>query len=197
MWCIIEILTFLKCGGNLGNLVILPLASAAARTPEESAAHCRALFHDFDVNNATCFDPSEREKFLAVIAASFGDAVTFNAFVRNKLAPDEGGSSGGGRGDEESEVSWSGLTGVRTQRPTWFRGSSNFMEASTSQRAPSPRRSPPVRPPPTKAFLSQRLECVERQMAATEAVAQQATTATFDGVRTVTHATVDGIRGLL
>ena len=65
----------------------------AAQRVAQLAAACRqsvdavvASFSSFRGENAQCFKREDREKMLAIIEASFGDFVFFDAIVRDCLS---------------------------------------------------------------------------------------------------------------
>jgi hypothetical protein len=73
-----EIYVFVQMSGAREAMVVLLLDEA------DDDLH-RSLAH-FDARNAQCFKPSDREKLLAVVEASFGTSGPFNCKVRGYFA---------------------------------------------------------------------------------------------------------------
>ena len=84
LWCVMEIFTFLKMGGSLERIEIIPLTE----TEDKEQARMRLIeqFAMFDAAEAECFKVEDRQKLLAVIEASFGTAAPFNQLVREVLS---------------------------------------------------------------------------------------------------------------
>jgi hypothetical protein len=94
LWCVMEVFTFVKMGGQRDQLLI--------NLVDDSAEMRRAL-EVFDAGRARTFLEVDRQKLLAVIEASFGTFTGFNRTVRriidSKLGsyasiPDEGRPAG-------------------------------------------------------------------------------------------------------
>ena len=94
LWCAMEIFTFLIMGGHASRIVLLPIAKddeSAAPTPSEAMG----FFSNFDVRNAYCFQPEDRQRLLGVIEAGYGGYDGFNQQVcetfRHKVATSPSG----------------------------------------------------------------------------------------------------------
>ena len=89
LWAIMEVFTFLRMGGDVSRIVLLPIegdtqeAAHLAPTPP-AVLYTRTLqrFRTFDVRNSTCFLPQERERLVSCIEAAFGDCRNFNGMVQ-------------------------------------------------------------------------------------------------------------------
>ena len=85
LWCVMEIFTFLRMGGDQERVTVRMMASQ-----DEGVAAARRLltkqFASFDAAKAQCFKVEDREKLLAVIEAAFGDFKEFNRSVRAVFA---------------------------------------------------------------------------------------------------------------
>jgi len=76
LWCVMELFTFLRMGGNRERMNVVELGGVEGR----------AALARFDASKAQCFLKRDREKLLAVIEAGFGDLKPFNKIVRGILA---------------------------------------------------------------------------------------------------------------
>ena len=66
LWCVIEVFTFLRMGGTLDRIDVLPVG-------EGTRAQVEARFNTFDAQTAQCFDEGDQHRLLGVIEAAFGD----------------------------------------------------------------------------------------------------------------------------
>lgn len=80
LWCVMEIYTFLKMGGSVDRIQILPLDGVLTR---------KGLFAGFDVRKADCYKPEDKQAMLAIIEAGFGDFNAFNESVETIFGGDE------------------------------------------------------------------------------------------------------------
>ena len=74
LWCVLECFTFVKMGASLDRVVLMALKGTQHEALER--------FARFDVADATCFKPDEREHLLSVIEAGFGGYDGFNKIMR-------------------------------------------------------------------------------------------------------------------
>ena len=85
LWCVMEVFTFLRMGGDQERVTVRMMAGQ-----DEGVAAARRLltkqFASFDAAKAQCFKVEDREKLLAVIEAAFGDFKEFNRSVRAVFA---------------------------------------------------------------------------------------------------------------
>jgi hypothetical protein len=96
LWCAMEIFTFLLMGGHVSRIALMPIAKdneSAAPTPSEAMG----LFSNFDVLNAYCYLPEDRQRLLGVIEAGFGGYDGFNELVRQTFTPKVTASKSGKR----------------------------------------------------------------------------------------------------
>ena len=99
LWCVMEIYTFLRMGGTVERIHVLPAEEAASATdleapplkvsaPEGTASQDAALrtvlrrFEEFDVEEAECTVVRDKEHLLGVIEQGFGSFDNFNELVR-------------------------------------------------------------------------------------------------------------------
>ena len=75
MWCMLELFTFVRSGGSLDAVVLKPLLPDAA----ESA------IKQLDINKADCYVRADKQRILAIVEASFGSSIQFNAACRQIL----------------------------------------------------------------------------------------------------------------
>ena len=79
--CIVEVFVFLKVGGAAERLTVIPIGEGYhdIRTVYTQLMH-------FDLREAQCYLPADREKLLSCIARGFGeDAHAFNVAVRRLI----------------------------------------------------------------------------------------------------------------
>jgi hypothetical protein len=81
----LELFTFVRSGGSLEAVVLKPLRPDAA----ESA------IKQLDISKADCYVRADKQRILAIVEASFGSSIQFNASCRQILAAklDGGGAS--------------------------------------------------------------------------------------------------------
>ena len=94
LWCIIELFTFLRVGGNANAIVFLPLYrknSATNSSSECQAANLQAdsdmcnSMKEFDVRKAYCYD-ADRDLLLGAIESGYSTLDRFNGEMRKALA---------------------------------------------------------------------------------------------------------------
>jgi len=110
LWCVIELFTFLKMGGSMDRLNVIPISeediqvgdarrrsSRGKRLFSEDDGAFKATFHvgkvggdlalirkqfkTFDAKKAKCFKLEDRERLLSVIETGFGSLDDFNMLV--------------------------------------------------------------------------------------------------------------------
>jgi len=84
LWCVVEVFTFLKMGGHLRRIVLLPFAPKRSRTTDSapiSAADLYAGFASFDASTAKCSNEADRQRMLDAIEAGFGSIDCFSSLV--------------------------------------------------------------------------------------------------------------------
>ena len=74
LWCIVEVFTFTRMGGELSRIEITPFGDVTA-----------AVFAHFAVEQAKCFKGEDKARLLTAIEAAFGAYGPFNALVRSLL----------------------------------------------------------------------------------------------------------------
>mmetsp|Transcript_115241 Transcript_115241/g.325651 ORF Transcript_115241/g.325651 Transcript_115241/m.325651 type:complete len:526 (+) Transcript_115241:104-1681(+) len=83
LWCCIELFTFLRMGGELERIIVIPIdANGSTETVSESIMQ---EFKTFDAKKAMCFYEKDRQHLLSVIEAGFGNFDVFNEIVRHAL----------------------------------------------------------------------------------------------------------------
>jgi len=75
LWCIIEVFVFLKMGGGMDRITVLPIGM--------SEADAKAKFQEIDASEAKCFLEGDRQKLLAIVESGFGNFVQFNSILRH------------------------------------------------------------------------------------------------------------------
>ena len=79
LWCVLELFTFIKMGGEQSNISVHSFGGEDVR---ES-------LRNFNAGNAKCYLPRDRQRLLAVVEAGFGDFSPFNKLVREVLVKDK------------------------------------------------------------------------------------------------------------
>ena len=77
LWCVIELFTWLRMGGRLDRIVVLPFGAGQ----EQTEAEALRAFADFDARRASCYVDNERQHLLGVIEGGFGTLEAFNALI--------------------------------------------------------------------------------------------------------------------
>ena len=75
LWCVLECYTFLRMGGLLERIELLPLRGLGVD-------EVRKAFRGFDVSEARCSTDEATQQLLGVVESGFGDVNTFNSLVR-------------------------------------------------------------------------------------------------------------------
>ena len=92
LWCIIELYTFLRMGGTLSRIRVIPvedsMLSGTAASSQEWAAD---YFRNFDVCKAKCFKQEDEQHLLGVIESGFGSFNGFNQIVRDTFVETNAG----------------------------------------------------------------------------------------------------------
>ena len=87
LWCIIELFTFLRVGGNANAIVFLPLYGRDSATNSSSEADsdmCNSM-KEFDVREAYCYD-ADRDILLGAIESGYSSLDRFNDEISKALA---------------------------------------------------------------------------------------------------------------
>ena len=89
LWCVIEIFCFLRMGGALDRITVVPVLEAAGGAESRDSSDylqaveaSRARFAQFDVERARCAKEEDTQRLLAVIETGFGTYEPFNQLVR-------------------------------------------------------------------------------------------------------------------
>jgi len=101
LWCVIEIFTFLRMGGCLERLALMPIGSAT-ESPEEAEVSVLRRFETFDAASAKCFNEAERQHLLAGLETGFGSLQQFNNLIANVFAHARSRATGTVVSDEAS-----------------------------------------------------------------------------------------------
>jgi len=75
LWCIMECFVFLKMGGDVERITILPL--------NMEGGEAREMFKGISVEKCKCYSESDKQKLCAIIEQGFGDFQEFNEIVRH------------------------------------------------------------------------------------------------------------------
>ena len=88
MWCVLELFVFIQMGGKVEDVEL------AFIPPDDDDPDTRALtlleffesrFEEFDVANAQCFDPLQKDRLLSIVEAGFGGLDGFNDALKETM----------------------------------------------------------------------------------------------------------------
>ncbi|EOD07067.1 hypothetical protein EMIHUDRAFT_198333 [Emiliania huxleyi CCMP1516] len=85
LWCVVELFCFLKNGGDIDRVTVLPVVEASNEADEAAADATRALQRElgrFSVQRARCSQERDTQKLLGCIEAGFGKYESFDQVVR-------------------------------------------------------------------------------------------------------------------
>ena len=71
LWCIMEVFVFLKMGGSIRRITIIPI-----ELKDEKIA--RSKFEEVDVSKCKCYLEKDRQKLLGIVEKGFGSYEAFN-----------------------------------------------------------------------------------------------------------------------
>jgi hypothetical protein len=77
--CFAQVFCYLRMGGSLSRVTVLPLVEHAS---SKELLDAKARFATFDVKRAHCTRPEDEQRFLTCIDAGFGSHEPFNTLVR-------------------------------------------------------------------------------------------------------------------
>ena len=77
LWCCVELYTFLKMGGTLDRVSVLPVGLRVEAL--------EMAIGDFDAARCACFNEEDKQRLLAVVEAGFGTYRRFNDLVQASL----------------------------------------------------------------------------------------------------------------
>eukprot|EP00398_MALV-I-01_sp_L67-1_P000845 gene845-870_t len=75
LWCIIEVFVFLKMGGGIDRISVLPI-----NMTEQDA---KAMFENVDASTSDCHLENDRQKLLGIVEHGFGNFSEFNQILRH------------------------------------------------------------------------------------------------------------------
>ncbi|GMH87168.1 hypothetical protein TrST_g6224 [Triparma strigata] len=75
LWCLMEVFTFLRMGGDLDRIIVVPIGW--------NDVSAKAAFEEVDITEAKCYLDSDRQRLWAIIEAGFGDFFGFNQIIRH------------------------------------------------------------------------------------------------------------------
>ena len=76
LWCIMEVFVFLKMGGSIQRITIIPIELRDEKTAREK-------FEEVDVSECKCYVDKDRQKLLGIVEKGFGSYEAFNKAFRN------------------------------------------------------------------------------------------------------------------
>jgi len=81
LWCVVEIFTHVHMGGAPGDIELVQVLREGHEL--EDATAILEAFDTFDVRVCSCFNPTDKERMLAMVEASFGTMWAFSDVVRS------------------------------------------------------------------------------------------------------------------
>ena len=110
LWCVMELYTFLRMGGTLSRIQVLPTDDIQhGDGAEEARAWAARYFGAFDVRHAKCARSEDEQHLLGIIEAGFGSFDSFNEVVRAVFASPQ---------QEEPKKEKKNTKGAEGERPT-------------------------------------------------------------------------------
>ena len=76
LWCIMEVFVFLKMGGSIQRITIIPIDLKDEQT-------AKAKFEEVDVSKCQCYLDKDRQKLLGIVEKGFGSYEAFNKAFRH------------------------------------------------------------------------------------------------------------------
>ena len=76
LWCIMEVFVFLKMGGSVQRITIIPIELKDEKT-------AKAKFEEVDVSKCKCYLEKDRQKLLGIVEKGFGSYEAFNKAFRH------------------------------------------------------------------------------------------------------------------
>lgn len=86
-----ELFTFLRMGGGLARITVVPIAAPSDATPEELYEANQVVYDKFTyfkASHAKCFDPNDKARLLGIVEASFGTLTAFDSVVHKIFSID-------------------------------------------------------------------------------------------------------------
>uniref|UniRef100_A0A7S3WFN8 TIR domain-containing protein n=2 Tax=Emiliania huxleyi TaxID=2903 RepID=A0A7S3WFN8_EMIHU len=158
LWCVMEMLVFLRMGGSADRVTVLPVPTRSdARSSnafETMLRRTASLFEAFDAREASCFHPEDRQRLLGVMEAGFGSLPVFNTVVRRIFA---GAVDRLDRDQSSRDLLWDAALSVRGSFATDSGGQSSRLGPSprSSHAWPRSQRSAPAPSRRSAAVLGQ------------------------------------------
>jgi len=75
LWCVLEIFVFLRMGGTLDRVVVVPINM-------DSEAEAKGMLDIVDVAKGKCYLESDQQRLLGIIESGFGSFDAFNEVIR-------------------------------------------------------------------------------------------------------------------
>ena len=90
MWCVLELFVFIQMGGSVENIQLQFIPPDETSDPEckkfsTPLEYFEDRFENFDVTNAQCYDPLQKDRLLSVVEAGFGGLQGFNDALRETM----------------------------------------------------------------------------------------------------------------
>ena len=83
LWCMMELFVYLEMGASIDDVELCFIHPALGENSEAAQRNAvtqffEEKFDDFDIFDAQCFDPVQRDQLLGIIEAGFGSLLAFN-----------------------------------------------------------------------------------------------------------------------
>lgn len=89
LWCVLELFVFIEMGGRMENIQLYFVPpeedEESGRDLANEAEYFQERFANFDVANANCYDPVQRDRLLAVVESGFGGLENFNSVLKTTM----------------------------------------------------------------------------------------------------------------
>ena len=85
LWCMLEIFVFIEMGGKTDDVQLFFIPPEGVVEPEKLQTYFEDKFATFDVAEASCYDPVQKDRLLAIVEAGFGGLDRFNAALTTTM----------------------------------------------------------------------------------------------------------------
>lgn len=88
LWCMLEVFVWIEMGGKVDDVELFfipPETGLDLSNPSAVQDYFESRFASFDVADASCYDPIQRDRLLSIVEAGFGGLDGFNNALRTTM----------------------------------------------------------------------------------------------------------------
>ena len=88
LWCMLEVFVWIEMGGKVDDVELFfipPETGLDLSNPSAVQDYFEERFASFDVSDASCYDPVQRDRLLSIVEAGFGGLDGFNNALRTTM----------------------------------------------------------------------------------------------------------------